>query len=328
MKRNEKLSLQGKSILVTGGAGFVGSHLVDRLVLEKPSQIIVVDRVIKSRRKRDNLKEALENFPDLKVIQLDVANFSGLEKLFNKYKISVVFHLAALSLIESLKRPRKVVLANVKTITNLMELQRRKMFETIISVSSSESYGTALEIPMSEHHPLNPTTPYAASKAAADLIALSYFKTFKNDISIVRPFNQYGPRHNPIYKGIVTSTIEALLANRSPVIYGTGGQTRDYIFVKDTALGIVEAYKNPVTRGQIVNLGTGKMVSMKDLVSKLIAISKKDVEIKYVDARVADVKNHCANIELAKRSMNWKPSVKLDEGLKQTYEWFRKELAR
>lgn len=318
----KKLSLEGKSVLVTGGTGFVGSHLVDRLILEKPSKIIVVDKNVK--KKLSNLSDALRKFTQLNIIQLDVSNFSGLGKLFKKYKISVVFHLAALSLFESLSKPRKVVLANVRMTTNLLELQRKKLFETLILISSSEAYGTAIHIPMREDHLLHPTTPYAASKAASDLIALSYYRTFDNDLGVVRPFNQYGPRHNPVFKGIVTSTIEALLSDRKPVIYGTGGQTRDYIFVKDTAKGILASYKHPETRGRIINLGSGKMIKMKDLVNKLINISGKKVRIKFKERRVADVKNHCADISLARKIMGWYPKVSLDEGLKKTYEWYKK----
>ena len=171
--------------------------------------------------------------------------------------------------------------------TNLLELQRKKLFKTLILISSSEAYGTANFIPMKEDHPLHPTTPYAASKAAADLIALSYYQTFGNDLTIVRPFNQYGPRQNLALRGVITSSIEALLADKQPVIYGTGDQTRDYMFVKDTARGIIDAYKN---------------------------------------ARVADVRNHCAGISLARKLMKWYPKEPLDEGLKKTYEWYKRKI--
>jgi len=322
----KRLSLRDKCVLVTGGAGFVGSHLVDSLVYEKPSQIIVVDKNIK--RKLSNLNDALHKFPKIKVLQLDVSNFSRIGALFKEYNVSVTFHLAALSLFESLRKPRKVVLDNVKMTTNLLELQRKEMFKTLILISSSEAYGTAESIPMRENHDLHPTTPYAASKAASDLLALSYCQTFNNDLTIVRPFNQYGPRHNPAFRGVITSTIEALISDTEPTVYGTGEQTRDYIFVKDTVRGIIDVYKYPSTRGQIINLGSGKMIKIKDLVAKLIKVSGKKMNIKFEKARVADVRNHCADIKLARDLMGWCPRVGLDRGLRETYKWFKKEMAK
>ena len=322
--RSKILTLRGKSVLVTGGSGFVGSHLVDLLTSEKPSRIIVVDRTVKT--KLSNLSSALKNFPNIKIIHLNVSNFSSLEKLFKTYKVDIVFHLAALSLFVSPKKPWETVRDNVIMATNLLELQRKKLFKTLILISSSEAYGTANFIPMKEDHPLHPTTPYAASKAAADLIALSYYQTFGNDLTIVRPFNQYGPRQNLALRGVITSSIEALLADKQPVIYGTGDQTRDYMFVKDTARGIIDAYKNVSTRGQIVNLGSGKMIKIKDLVNKLIKVSGKKIKPSFQKARVADVRNHCAGISLARKLMKWYPKEPLDEGLKKTYEWYKRKI--
>lgn len=316
-----KLTLKDKSILVTGGTGFVGSHLVELLALENPSQIVIFDR--NSQSKRSNLNEVLKRFPKIELLQMNVSNFKGLEKLLKKYNFDVIFHLAALSLFESLKRPKEVVLANIRMATNLLELQRKGLFKTLILISSSEAYGTAKFFPMKENHSLNPTTPYAASKAAADLIALSFYQTFGNDLAIVRPFNQYGPKQNPHLRGIITATIEALLADKRPIVNGTGNQTRDYVFVKDTVRGILEAYKHPSSRGKIINLGSGKMIKMKDLVNKLIKISGKKVAIRFRKARVADVKNHHADIALAKRLLDWQPKINIDDGLKETYNWYK-----
>lgn len=296
--------------------------MVDLLVLERPNQIIVVDRNI--NKKKSNVKDAQDKFPAMKLFQFSVANHGRFKKIIKKFNIEVVFHLAALSLVESLFRPKKVVLTNLRMVINLLELQRQKLFKTLILISSSEAYGSASFIPINEEHPLNPTTPYASSKAATDLIALSYYKTFGNDLAIVRPFNNYGPRQNPVYKGIITHTIQALLSNREPIIYGTGNQTRDYIFVKDTVRGIIEAYNHHSTRGRIINLGSGESIKIKDLVSKLIKISGKKVSIKFEKSRVADVKNHCADIGLARKLMGWYPKFGLNDGLKETYEWYKR----
>ena len=320
--REKLLTLKSKNILVTGGCGFIGSHLVDMITQESPGQIIVIDRDIK--KKRPNLVKAFKNFPRIKLFQLNVSNYKNIVEVLKKFKVDVVFHLAALSLVESLVHPKKVVLSNVRMVVNLLELQRLGFFKTLILVSSSEAYGTAETYPMSEKHFLQPTTPYAASKAATDLIALSYNKTFKNDVAIVRPFNNYGPRQNPFFKGIVTHTIELLLANKSPVLYGKGEQTRDYIFVRDTVTGMLEVYKHKSTRGQIINLGSGRMIKIKDLVNKLIKISGKKIRPSFLGARVADVRNHCADIRVAKRLLGWEPEVSLEKGLKETYEWYKR----
>lgn len=321
MKKSKTLKLNRKRVFVTGGAGFVGSHLVDALISEKPSLTVIVDK--KAKSKLTNLDNAFKKTKDIKVLQADVSDFTAIKKITIKYKPEVVFHLATLSLFDSLKRPWRTVINNIQMTTNLSELQRLKLFKTLVLVSSSEAYGSAQTIPMNENHPLQPTTPYAASKAASDLIALSYQKTFGNDVVIVRPFNQYGPRQNPAIKGIITSTIKSLLAGKQPVVFGDGEQTRDYIFVRDTVKGIINAYKHLSTRGKVINLGSGKMIKMKKLVQDLINLGHKKIKIKYKKTRVADVRNHCADISYAKKLIKWSPKVSLEAGLKETYEWYK-----
>ena len=323
-KTNKKLSLGGKKVLVTGGAGFIGSHLVDKLIDQNPSLILIVDN--KATAKLDNLSDAFNKSKDIEIVQASINVMPVIKKIVAKYKPDAVFHLATLSLFDSLGKPWKTVMNNVGMATNLLELQRLGMLGTLVLMSSSEAYGTALTVPMSEIHPLNPMTPYAASKVSSDLIGLSYRRTFDSDVVIVRPFNQYGPRQNPAIRGIVTSTINALLSNNQPVIYGNGEQTRDYTFVKDTVVGLINAYKNPQTRGKVINIGSGKSIKMVELVEKLIRISGKDIKIKFEKNRVADVKDHCADIKLARRLIGWSPKVKIDDGLKETYEWYKNKL--
>jgi len=176
---------------------------------------------------------------------------------------------------------------------------------------------------MDESHPLNPTTPYAASKAAGDHIVLSYYETFNTDSAIIRPFNNYGPRQNEkSYAGIIPLTIRRIMDGESPVIYGDGKQTRDYIFVKDTARMAIEVYKNERTRGRVINIGSGSEISVIELIRKIMEIMGCNKKIRYEEKRPGDVMRHLASIELAKKLLDFKPRTSFSDGIAKTVDWY------
>ncbi len=316
------MNLNNKSVLVTGGAGFIGSQLVDALIDEKPSKIIVVDNM--SLGKEENLNEARKNFPDLQLYKEDISDFKIMKKIFKDNNIDVVFNLAAIPLPHSLDMPRQNVSGNINMVITLCELQRLKLFKTLIHFSSSEVYGSAQNDSMDEKHPLEPSTPYAASKAAGDLIVLSYNKTFDTDCAIIRPFNNYGPRQNEgSYAGVIPLTMKRIIADEAPVIYGDGTQTRDFIYVTDTARMAIEIYKNEDTRGKIINIGSGKEISILNLVKKIIELTGFDKEIIFEKPRAGDVNRHIANADLAKKLLGFEQTIDFEEGIKKTIEWYK-----
>src|SRR2546426_34510 len=188
-----KRSLRGRNVMITGGAGFIGSHLCDRVMMDGPSKLVVVDNF--SLGKMRNIK-SLSNRANVKIYRRDASSHKGLERVLEDEQIGVIFNMAVIPLPMSLDRPMETVLTNVAITANICELLRRGKFDTLVHCSSSEAYGTALYVPMDEDHPEKPHTPYAASKIASDQVAISYLKTFGLDIAIARPFNTYGPRQN------------------------------------------------------------------------------------------------------------------------------------
>ena len=180
---------------------------------------------------------------------------------------------------------------------------------------------------MDEDHKLGALTPYAASKAATDLLVLSYYKVFGIDTSIIRPFNNYGPRQNEkSYAGVIPITIKRILAGESPVIYGDGEQTRDYIYVTETADATIQIYNQKNTRGKILNIGSGKETSINTLVNTIIRLLNWDNPIIYEKPRPGDVRRHIADISLAKKLINFKQKIDLEEGMKGTLEWYKEKL--
>jgi len=315
------MKLENKSVMVTGGAGFIGSHLVEDLIDEHPKKIIVVDNMALGVEK--NLTYAREHFDQLILFKKDATDFHEMKMIFEENKIDVVFNLAIVPLPASLVKPKETTDDNVKMVTNFCELQRLGLFKTLIHFSSSEAYGSAKIVPMNERHPLNPTTPYAASKAAGDHIVLSYYNTFNTDSTIIRPFNNFGPRQNEkSYAGIIPLTIQRIVNGESPVIYGDGRQTRDYIYVTDTAQMAIELYKNERTRGQVINIGSGSEISVIELIQKIMEIMKCDKEIRFEEKRPGDVQRHLASIELAKELFGFKPQTSFSTGLKKTIQWY------
>src|SRR3990167_10544987 len=223
-------SLKNKSILVTGGAGFIGSHLVDALILEKPKKIVVIDNFFLG--KRENLAKAKKGFKNLKIIKQDATEYEPMKRIITREKIEVVFNLATKALEHSFVDPDDAFMVNVDLASVLLRLLHEKKYQTLIHCSSSEAYGTARKIPIDEAHPKCPETLYAAGKAAADLMMLSYYKTYKYDIAIARPFNTYGPRQNEgVYAAVIPITLKKIMAGEPPEIYSHGKQTRDFIYV-------------------------------------------------------------------------------------------------
>lgn len=315
------MNLKNKSVLVTGGAGFIGSHLVDSLIDEEPENIVVVDSLFLG--KDENLTDAKKKYPNLKIYHDDASDYENTKSIMEKEGIDVVFNLAVIPLPASLDKPAWTFRANNEITLSICELARNDVFDTLIHFSSSETYGTSVYAPMDESHPLNGTTPYAASKAASDLLVFSYCRTFGMDASIIRPFNNYGPRQNErSYAGVIPITINCILQNKAPVIYGSGKQTRDYLYVTDTANAAIKIYKSQNTRNKVLNIASGKEVSIEYLVNYIAQYLGCKKEIIYEPERPGDVKRHIANIFLAKDLIGFEPTISFEDGLKRTIDWY------
>lgn len=320
------LSLSGRGVLVTGGAGFIGSHLVERIARDRPGRLVVVDNLFLGSEA--NLVDSRRLAPDLKLYIEDAADYDGLGAIIAAEKIEVVFNLAIVPLPASLVNPRWTVDHNIALTTVPCELQRQGYFETLVHFSSSEAYGSAAYVPMDEGHPPRPSTPYAASKVSGDYVVLSYRETYGTDAAIIRPFNNFGPRQNAgAYAGIIPIVVGRALRGEPIIIYGDGEQTRDFIFVRDTADAAVRIYEEPATRGRIINVASGQETSVNALVRELLAALDCDVPILHEAARLGDVRRHCGAIELARELIGFAPQTDLREGLAETVAWYRGELA-
>jgi UDP-glucose 4-epimerase len=319
------MSLKNRSVLVTGGAGFIGSHLVDRIISEEPENLVIVDNFFLG--KESNLKEAQKIYPGLKIYREDASSQEKMEEIVKNECIDVLFNLAVIPLPASFSKPRWTFEHNVDISLTMCELARNDFFDTLIHFSSSEAYGTCEYAPMDENHPLKGKSPYAASKAASDQLIFSYYRTFGIKASIVRPFNNYGPRQNEgTYAGVIPLTIKRILNNEAPVIYGDGKQTRDYLYVTDTADAAVSVYINTNTRGKVLNIASGKEISIETLIKAIATYLHCDIPIVYGPERQGDVRRHIANIFLAEDLIEFRPTVGLEEGLTRTISWYKENL--
>ena len=314
-------TLKGKSVLVTGGAGFIGSHLIDRIIQEEPSNLVVVDNF--HTGKESNLQDAKKSFPGLKVVRRYATDEGNMEGIIQGEDIEVVFNLAVISLPESLAQPRWAYQHNVDITLCACELIRKGCYKTLIHFSSSEADGACQYEPMDEEHPLNPTTPYGASKAATDHLVLSYCKSFGIDAAIIRPFNNYGPRQNEgDYAGVIPLTVKRMLLDEAPIIHDDGEQTRDYIYVTDTADATIKIYNCEDTRGRVLNIASGDEVSINHLVGLIAKYVGGTLDPIYQDRRLGDVRRFVGNTNLAQGMIGFNPSMDLDRGIKKTVEWY------
>src|SRR5947209_18570670 len=276
-------TIKGKHVLVTGGAGFIGSHLVDSLVSEGARRLTVVDNFFLGSP--TNIDYVRRQMPYVQIVAVDASDEQALRKLFAQLGlVDVVFDLAVIPLPTSLERPQFCFETNVRITSVLCELLREGRFETLVHFSSSEAYGSARTIPMAEDHPLEPLTPYAASKAASDHLVRTYVTTFGVDALVVRPFNNYGPRQNDQqYAGVIPIMLRCAFERRVFALLGDGQQTRDYIYVTDTARAALDLYSCVQARGQVVNIGSGQEISVLDLKTRLEQILGRTISSQYRD---------------------------------------------
>lgn len=315
--------ISGRTVLVTGGAGFIGSHLVDRLIADGASHVVVIDNMFLGSE--DNLAEA-QATGRLTLYKDDAEFVTSLDYVFNRHPIDIVFNCATKALNYSFMNPANAFGTNVTVALNLLELQRRGAFKSMCHFSTSEVYGSAVYEPMDEKHPRNPTTTYAAGKAAADLAIESYVHMFGMDAFIVRPFNNYGPRqnHKGLMAGVIPITAWRILKQGTPEIHGDGQQSRDFIHVRDTVDAVVKLFR-VLPAGESVNISTDNQITIGDLVTRIAKTLGHQGEILRKPARAADVLCHNASNQKVRTLIDYS-LTDFDIGLRETLDWYVQRL--
>lgn len=317
-------TIRGSGILVTGGAGFIGSNLVDRLLDDGAREVVVIDNLFCGRE--ENLETAISRGA---ILYRDDAEFAvSLEYILERHTIDIVFNCATKALNYSFINPANAFGTNVKVVLNLLELQRKGKFKTLCHFSTSEVYGTAVYEPMDEAHPKNPTTTYAAGKAAADLAVESYVRMFGLDAFIIRPFNNYGPRQNyhGYLAGVIPITAYNIYSGRKPEVHGSGKQSRDFIFVADTVDAVVKVFPL-LSPGESVNISTEGQIAIKEVVKSVANHMGYEGEILNKDPRPSDVFCHNASNEKIKAMIDYR-LTSFSDGLRKTIDWYKDEFSR
>ena len=314
-------TLQNKAFLVTGGAGFIGSHLTDKLLMLGAEKVVCVDNMFLG--KKENLEKATKH-DNFVFYKQDASDYKKMKEICEKENIEICFDMATISLPASLTEPAFCVKEIISIAETQCDLAKNGFYKTLLHFSSSEVYGTANEKFMSESHPLDPHTPYAAAKAGADHIVNSYGKTFGIDYTIVRPFNNFGPRQNKtIYAAVIPITVERVLSGQPPIIEWDGKQSRDFTFVEDTVEAAIQLYLTKKARGQTVNIGSGREVTIGELIENISSLMGYKGKIIRKPKRPGDVRRHCGDISLAKKLIGYKPKTDFTQGLKKTIDYYK-----
>ena len=310
--------MENRRVLVTGGAGFIGSELV-RLLAEGGFRVCVVDNLVNG--KRENLDGVLsEN------VKLEVADIRDEDFMVSLVRdVDVIFHLACLGVRHSIHSPVANHEVNASASLGLLNIARREGVKRFVYVSTSEVYGLVESAPIEEGHPTWPMTVYGSSKLAGEAYTRAFWHTYRYPTVVVRPFNAYGPRchHEGDSGEVIPRFMLRCLAERPMVIFGDGRQTRDFTFVSDTAAGILNAGLSESCIGETINLGSEKEIEI-GLLAEMIAdvLGKPDAKILCTEARPGDVVRLCSDSTKARRLLKFRTTVKLRDGLARLRDWY------
>jgi UDP-glucose 4-epimerase len=309
-----------RRVLVTGGAGFIGGHLVDAL-MARGDDVVVVDNLSVGRR--ENIG-AHAGHPRFRLEVADVLDKAAMQALVAGR--DVVFHLAAQCIRLSLFDPEIVHRVNTDGTLNLLLAAEAARVQRFVYVSSSEAFGSAMHVPMSEDHQFDPTTVYGASKLAGELYAKAFHRTHSLPTVTVRPFNTYGPRSHfkGAYGEVIPKFVVRIMNGQPPLVFGDGLQTRDFTHVSDTVEGIIRASACDALIGSSVNIARGEEVTVNEIARLVLrACGRPDLTPVYGPDRLADVRRHFADISRARRIMNFAPATSIEAGVAQYVAWFK-----
>lgn len=325
MKNSETVPLSGKSVLVTGADGFIGSHVVENLLLKgvEVTAFCMYNSTGSLGWLDDSplFREAVANGQASWVLG-DIRDAEHVSTVVSSTEI--VLHLAALIAIPySYVAPRSYVETNIVGTLNVLEAARQHDVERVIHTSTSEVYGTPDSVPITEAHPLKGQSPYSASKIAADKMAESYALSFDLPVTTLRPFNTYGPRQSA--RAVITTVLSQLLAGAEVLRLGALTPQRDFTFVTDTAEGFAAAAATALPPSTTVQLGTGRTISIAELIEICKKITGNDAKVELDQERVrpagSEVEILLSDPSNAKSLLNWTPTIDLEEGLERTAEW-------
>jgi dTDP-glucose 4,6-dehydratase len=315
-----------KRVLVTGGAGFISSAFVRHLLKATPYEVVSLDALTYAGN-LENLAD-IRSHERLSFVQGDIRDEALVRSVVDQ--VDVIVNAAAESHVEKsiLEGASEFVATNVEGTRVLLDAMREVPVERFILISSSEVYGTAETDPMDEEHPLNPRSPYAATKAGADRLAYAYRATYDLPIVIVRPFNNYGPRQHP--EKVIPRFVIQALEDEPLTVHGDGSASRDWLYVDDDAEAIealIEADLDTVA-GQVINLATGADLSVSRIADLVLEVLGKPASLKdFVAERPGQVSRHVGSTEKAKRLLGWRARTSLEDGLGRTVQWYRENEA-
>lgn len=315
------MTIEGCNILITGGAGFIGSHIASRLA--KANEVVIFD--IFTTGHKQNLAH-LQDKPNVKILLIDVRDKDPMVK-YSAEGFDYIFHLAAQPNVQmSIDDPIYTMENNITGTLNVLQAAKELGGCKVIFSSSAAVYGDAPELPKRESMPTMPKSPYAVTKITGEQFCEVFNELFDVPAVALRYFNVFGPNQDPNseYASVVPKFIECALENKPPVIFGDGEQSRDFVYVEDIVDANIKAAEADKANGEIINIACGKSTSINELVEKITKIARSDdIEPDYRPARAGDIRHSIADISKAKSLLGWKPKSELSPGLKRTFNYFK-----
>lgn len=311
------------TILVTGGAGFIGSHVCQSL-LSAGHDVVCFDNLSTGSMK--NI-QALAQHKHFSFVKGDCNFIKDLQRIFNKNTFDYIFHYAAVVGVKRTLENPLLVLQDYEGTKNILEISRQKEVKQVIYSSSSEVYGDPPEIPEREDGILNPLQPYAITKLMSENLLEAYYKEYGMSTTSLRFFNVYGPRQNSTPYGFVIGIfIKQALTNQNLTVFSDGLQTRDFVYIQDNISASLKALENSKVKGKVINIATGKETKIIDLAKKIIKLTHTTSAIKFVPQKYYDIRRRHGSIERMKELLNFTPQFSLEQGLQETINWYRKNL--